>query len=124
MRLAKRNANSIVSKRIPMPKNTKKLLTTLLNIDYGAASERLINFGNASAPKKGARMAEELKTLIHEYETGGISRREFMRQAVIATGSLAAANSLIGGLVPKDSDAAQVAPNDPDLLTHYVSYAV
>jgi hypothetical protein len=45
-------------------------------------------------------MAEELKKLIHEYETGGISRREFMRRAVITTGSLAAANSLIGGLLP------------------------
>ncbi len=67
-------------------------------------------------------MAEELKKLIHEYETGGISRREFMRQAVIATGSLAAANSLIGGLLPPDSYAAQVAPNDRDVLTHNVSY--
>src|SRR5262249_39792189 len=59
----------------------------------------------------------------HEYETGGISRREFMRQAVIATGSLAVANSLIGGLLPADSHAAQVAPNYPDVLTHNVSYA-
>jgi hypothetical protein len=67
-------------------------------------------------------MAAELKTLIHEYETGGISRREFMRRAVITTGSLAAANSLIGGLLPEDSDAAQIAPNDPDVLTHNVSY--
>ena len=67
-------------------------------------------------------MAEELKKLIHEYETGGISRREFIRQAVIATGSLAAANSLIGGLLPPDSYAAQVAPNDRDVLTHNVSY--
>ena len=45
-----------------------------------------------------------------------------MRRAVIATGSLAAANSLIGGLLPPDSDAAQVAPNDRDVLTHNVSY--
>jgi carboxymethylenebutenolidase len=67
-------------------------------------------------------MAEELKKLIHEYETGGISRREFIRQAVIATGSLAAANSLIGGLLPPDSYAAQVAPNDRDVLTHNVTY--
>ena len=67
-------------------------------------------------------MAEELKKLIHEYETGGISRREFIRQAVIATGSLAAANSLIGGLLPPDLYAAQVAPNDRDVLTHNVSY--
>ena len=68
-------------------------------------------------------MAEELKTLIHEYETGRISRREFMRQVVIVTGSLAAANSLIGGLLPADSDAAQAAPEDPDILTHNVQYS-
>jgi carboxymethylenebutenolidase len=67
-------------------------------------------------------MAEELKKLIHEYETGRISRREFMRQAVIMTGSLAAANSLIGSLLTTDSYAAQVAPNDPDVLTHNVTY--
>src|SRR5262249_43813844 len=79
-------------------------------------------FGKASAAKKGARMAEELKTLIHEYDTRRISRRAFMCQAVIATGSLAVANSLIGGLLPETSDAAQVAPNDPDVLTHNVSY--
>ena len=67
-------------------------------------------------------MAEKLKELLREYQEGGISRREFMRQAVIITGSLAAANSLIGGLLPLDSYAAQVAPNDPDVLTHNVSY--
>jgi carboxymethylenebutenolidase len=67
-------------------------------------------------------MAEELKKLLRDYQEGGISRREFMRQAVIITGSLAAANSLIGGLMPPDSHAAQVAPNDPEILTHNVTY--
>jgi len=67
-------------------------------------------------------MAEELKKLIHEYETGRISRREFMRRAVVTTGSLAAANSVIGSLLPADSYAAQVAANDRDVLTHNVSY--
>ena len=67
-------------------------------------------------------MAEKLKELLREYQEGGISRREFMRQAVIVTGSLAAANSLIGGLMPPDSHAAQVAPTDPTILTHNVAY--
>jgi carboxymethylenebutenolidase len=67
-------------------------------------------------------MPKKLKELLREYEEGKISRRDFMRQAVITTGSLAAANSLIGGLLPRDSYAAQVAPNDPDVLTHNVSY--
>jgi carboxymethylenebutenolidase len=67
-------------------------------------------------------MAEKLKELLRKYQEGGISRREFMRQAVIMTGSLAAANSLIGSLLTTDSYAAQVAPNDPDVLTHNVTY--
>jgi carboxymethylenebutenolidase len=67
-------------------------------------------------------MPEKLKELLREYEEGKISRRDFMRQTVITTGSLAAVNSLIGGLLPPDSDAAQVAPNDRDVLTHNVSY--
>lgn len=67
-------------------------------------------------------MAEELKKLVREYEEGRVSRREFMRQAVIITGSLAAANGLIGGLLAPQSHAAQAAPNDPDVLTHNVTY--
>jgi carboxymethylenebutenolidase len=67
-------------------------------------------------------MAEDLKKLVREYEEGRVSRREFMRQAVMLTGSLAAANSLIGGLLAPQSQAAQVAPNDPDILTHNVTY--
>jgi carboxymethylenebutenolidase len=67
-------------------------------------------------------MAEELKKLVREYEEGRVSRREFMRQAVMITGSLAAANSLIGGLLVPQSHAAQIAPNDPDILTHNVTY--
>jgi carboxymethylenebutenolidase len=67
-------------------------------------------------------MPEKLKELLREYEEGKISRRDFMRQAVITTGSLAAANILIGGLLPPDSYAAQVDPNDPAILTHNVTY--
>jgi carboxymethylenebutenolidase len=67
-------------------------------------------------------MPENLKELLREYDEGKISRRDFMRQAVITTGSLAAANSLIGGLLPRDSYAAQVDPNDPAILTHNVTY--
>ena len=40
-------------------------------------------------------MAEKIRELLREYQQGKLSRREFMRQAIIATGSLAAANSLI-----------------------------
>jgi carboxymethylenebutenolidase len=67
-------------------------------------------------------MQEEIKELIREYQEGKISRREFMRQAMIATGSLAAANSLLDTLTPASSYAAQVAPDDPEILTHNVQY--
>jgi len=67
-------------------------------------------------------MAEKIRELFKEYQEGRISRREFMRSAVAITGSLAAANALIGGLMVSSSDAAQVAPNDPDILTHNVEY--
>jgi carboxymethylenebutenolidase len=67
-------------------------------------------------------MAEKIKELLREYHEGKLSRREFMRQAIIATGSLAAANSLIGSLLPSAAVAAQVAPDDPDILTHNVQY--
>jgi carboxymethylenebutenolidase len=67
-------------------------------------------------------MAERLKELLRQYEEGKISRRDFMRQAVVATGSVAAANSIISSLLPRDSHAAQVDPNDPAILTHNISY--
>ena len=67
-------------------------------------------------------MAEKLKELLREYQEGKISRRDFMRQAVIITGSLAAANSLIGGLMPPDSHAAQVAPDDPEVFNSQCSH--
>lgn len=68
-------------------------------------------------------MAEKIKELIREYREGKISRREFMRQAIILTGSLAAADSLIGGLTPAATAyAAQVDPNDAEMLTHNVTY--
>jgi carboxymethylenebutenolidase len=73
-------------------------------------------------PIKGVLMAEKIKELLREYQQGKLSRREFMRQAIIATGSLAAANSLIGSLLPAAAVAAQVPPNDPDILTHNVQY--
>jgi carboxymethylenebutenolidase len=67
-------------------------------------------------------MAEKLKELIREYEEGRISRREFIRQAMTVTGSLAAANSLMSSLMPTKTYAAQVAPDDPEILTHNVQY--
>ena len=67
-------------------------------------------------------MAEKIKELLREYQQGKLSRREFMRQAIVATGSLAGANSLIARLLSSAAVAAQVPPNHPDILTHNVQY--
>ena len=67
-------------------------------------------------------MAEKLKELIREYQDGRISRREFMRQAILLTGSLAAANNLIGTLLPSSSHAAQVPESDQEILTHNIQF--
>ena len=67
-------------------------------------------------------MAEELKRLFEEYREGRISRREFMRRAILVTGSLAAANSIINSFAPSGAQAAVVAPDDLAILTHNVQY--
>lgn len=67
-------------------------------------------------------MAEEIKRLFQDFRSGKISRREFMRQAILVTGSLAAANSMISALAATEAAAAQVSESDPALLTHNVSY--
>jgi carboxymethylenebutenolidase len=67
-------------------------------------------------------MAEEIKRLWQDFRSGKISRREFMRQAVMITGSLTAASGMIAALGSAKAGAAQVADNDPAVLTHNVSY--
>src|SRR3990167_8234889 len=60
-------------------------------------------------------MAEEIKKLVDEYRDGKITRREFIQKAVLLTGSLAAATSLIDSLLSPSAYAAQVDPTDPSL---------
>jgi carboxymethylenebutenolidase len=68
-------------------------------------------------------MPEELKEAYREYQDGKISRREFMQKAIVVTGSLAAANSLLAALAPAGPASAQVSsPSDPAILTHNVEY--
>ncbi len=68
-------------------------------------------------------MAETLDKLIQVYKDGGITRREFIGRAVILTGSLAAATSLIDLLLSSPTSAAQVAPDDPALISSDVKFA-
>lgn len=68
-------------------------------------------------------MPETVAELVQEYRKGGISRREFIRRAVILTGSFAAATSLVESLLPHLVHAAQVDPNDPGLTSSDVKFA-
>lgn len=68
-------------------------------------------------------MAEEIKKLIEEYHDGRINRREFIQKAVLLTGSLAAATSLIDSLFSPPAYAAQVEPNDPALSSGAVQFS-
>jgi len=67
-------------------------------------------------------MPEELREIYRDYQDGKISRRDFISKAVLVTGSLAAANGMLGGAATSDATAAMVAENDPDILTHNVEY--
>jgi carboxymethylenebutenolidase len=67
-------------------------------------------------------MAEEIKRLWQDFREGKISRREFMRQTIMITGSLTAASSMIAALGSSEATAAQVAENDPAILSHNVTY--
>ena len=68
-------------------------------------------------------MAAEMKKLAEEYRDGKISRREFIQRAVVLTGSLAAATSLIDSLFSPVAYAAQVDPNDPALISSDIKYS-
>jgi carboxymethylenebutenolidase len=67
-------------------------------------------------------MAEEIKKLVEEYQDCKISRREFIQKAVLLTGSLAAATTLIDSLLASPVDAAFTDPNDPGLKSSEVQY--
>ncbi|MBI2087663.1 MAG: dienelactone hydrolase family protein [Deltaproteobacteria bacterium] len=67
-------------------------------------------------------MPEEIKKLVQKYQEGKISRREFILKAVAITGSLAAANAILGPLLSSPLHAAQVDPNDPVLNSANVQY--
>jgi len=67
-------------------------------------------------------MPEDLKNLLESYRAGTITRREFMRRAVVWTGSVAVASSLLDSLSPATGFANQVDPNDPALISTDVKY--
>jgi len=68
-------------------------------------------------------MADNLEKLLKEFRHGRVSRREFIQQAVVLTGSLAAALSLVDAPLFSSAHAAQVDPNDPALTSTDVKFA-
>jgi hypothetical protein len=45
-----------------------------------------------------------------------------MRRTIIVTGGVPAANAMIAALMPAEAIGAQVAANDPEIITHNVKY--
>jgi carboxymethylenebutenolidase len=67
---------------------------------------------------------DKMAMLLKDFSQGLISRREFMQRAVLWTGSVAVASSLLDSLSPTAVHAAnQVDPNDPALISTDVKYA-
>ena len=68
-------------------------------------------------------MPEDIKQMLQEYREGKLSRREFIHRALVLTGSLAAATTLVGALAPATSYANLVGPNDPALISSDINYS-
>ena len=67
-------------------------------------------------------MGQDLAELKKNYGDGVISRREFIHQSAVITGSLAAATTMADALGPTAAYAAQVDPTDPALNSTMVSF--
>lgn len=68
-------------------------------------------------------MPEEIKKLVEEYRGGKLNRRDFLQKAMLLTGSLAVATSLIDTLAGIPSYAAVVDPKDPGLNSKEVEFS-
>ena len=68
-------------------------------------------------------MEEKIGKLIQDYRNRAITRREFMHKALLLTGSLATATTLVDALAPTTSYANLVDPNDPALISSDIKYS-
>jgi carboxymethylenebutenolidase len=68
-------------------------------------------------------MMEKIDTMLQEYREGRISRREFIHRAVVLTGSLVAAATLVDLVGPQTSHANLVDPNDSALISSDIKYS-
>jgi carboxymethylenebutenolidase len=67
-------------------------------------------------------MAENVERLLQEYRDSQITRREFIHRAIVLTGSIAAATTLLDALAPTTSHANLVDPNDPGLASSEIKF--
>ena len=68
-------------------------------------------------------MVEKIDAMLQEYREGRISRREFIHRAVVLTGSLVAATTLVDLVGPQTSHANLVDPNDSALISSDIKYS-
>jgi len=68
-------------------------------------------------------MADNLERLIEGLQKSELSRREFIYRAIVLTGSLAAATTIVDSLRPTTANAAQVDPIDSALTSSDVKFA-
>src|SRR3990172_12906869 len=68
-------------------------------------------------------MAEMIEKLIQDYRDRAVPRREFIHRAVLVTGSLTVATTLVDSLAPTTSYANLVDPNDPALISSDIKYS-
>ena len=68
-------------------------------------------------------MADNLERLIESLQKSELTRREFIYRAIVLTGSLAAATTLVDSLMPTTANAAQVDPNDPALISSEIKFS-
>jgi len=66
---------------------------------------------------------EKIDAMLQEYRQGRISRREFIHRAVVLTGSLVAAATLVDLLGPQTSHANLVDPNDSALISSHIEFS-
>jgi carboxymethylenebutenolidase len=67
--------------------------------------------------------AENVENLVREYRDGALTRRQFIQQAAVLTGTTAAAAALFDSLLSAPGHAAQVDPNDSALASSDVKFA-
>lgn len=60
--------------------------------------------------------------LMEDFRRSKLTRREFLHRALLLTGSLAAATSLVDAITPATSQANLVDPNDPALASSEVKF--